>query len=429
MSGQFSITETDGVTPHTLTFGVSATGGAPPHGVAVPTPGGGWTLNGDAVMSGATLRLTPAIANKAGSAVFYQPVPGDGLKATFTAQLSGGTGGDGLTFSLINPTDGVSALGHGGNMLGYGGLHGVAVVIATRKDTGFPSANFVGISNGTLGSGSAAHLTFLAYSTAVPNLRVGTHAITVTVTGGKVSVAVDGRTYVSATASIPATVLPAFTAANGTATDVHAISAATITATSGAVPSPGGGWSFNGKAAMSGSDTVLTQAVSNQAGSVVYPRAVQTSGFAATFDAQLNGGTGADGMTFALLDPAAVKATAVGPSGQGLGVAGLKGVAVVLGTTPVPGTPAGDWVGISTGSANGRPTFIATKALAALRTGSHRVTVSLSNGTLTVKIDGTTVLTHAVSAPAKALLAYTASTGSSTDMHIVRNAAIASPGF
>ena len=428
MSGKYTITATDGSTSRTVTISVSATGIGPAH-VAVPTPGGDWRVNGSAVMSGTALRLTPAMASQAGSAVFYQPVASNGLKATFTAQLSGGSGGDGLTFSLINPGDTTSALGHGGNMLGYGGLHGVSVVLATRKDVGFPAANFVGISNGTTGTGSAVRLTFRAYSAAVPNLRSGTHVVTVTVSGSKVSVAVNGKTYVSATVSIPAAVLPAFTAANGAATDVHAISAATITSAAGAVPPPGGGWSFNGRAGLIGSDAVLTPLVTNQAGSVVYPRAVTTGKLTATFDAQLTSGSGGEGMTLALLDATTAKATALGAGGQGLGWAGLKGIAVVLATKQMPGTPAGSWVGISAGSANGMPTFIATKALGSLQGGAHRVTVSLSSGTLTVTIDGVMVLTHAVTAPAKALVAYTAGTGNSTNLHIVRNAAIAAASF
>jgi hypothetical protein len=427
MTGKFTVTATDGFTSRTLTIGVGGVG-ATATAAAVPSPGGGWTLNGSAAMAGTALRLTPVTANTAGSAVFYQPVASNGLKAAFTAQLAGGSGGDGLTFSLISPSDTPAALGRGGSLLGFGGLHGVSVVLGTHKEPGFPAANFIGISNGTAGSGSAAHLTFRAYATAVPSLR-GAHVITVTVSGGKVSVAVNGKTYLTAAAAIPATVLPAFTAANGSATDVHQVSAATITPAGGTIPAPGGGWSFNGKAVMSGADASLTPVAANQAGSVVYPRAVATSKFTASFDAQLTSGTGGDGLTLALLNAATAKATSLGAAGQGLGWAGLSGVAVALGTQQLPGTPAGNWVAISAGSSAGVPTFIATKALGALRTGSHRVTVSLVSGTLTVAIDGVTELTQAVSAPSKALVAYTASTGSVTDLHLVRNAAISAASF
>jgi len=45
-----------------------------------------------------------------------------------------------------------------------------------------------------------------------------------------------------------------------------------------ALPPPGGGWSFNGSARLSGSSTKLTRAARNEAGSVVDPAAVPTSG-------------------------------------------------------------------------------------------------------------------------------------------------------
>jgi hypothetical protein len=52
------------------------------------------------------------------------------------------------------------------------------------------------------------------------------------------------------------------------------------------------------------------------------------------------------------------------------------------------------------------------------------VTVSLKAGTLTVAIDGTTVLTQTVTVPSSAYVAFTGGTGSVTDRHLVQNAAI-----
>ena len=71
--------------------------------------------------------------------------------------------------------------------------------------------------------------------------------------------------------------LPAFTAATGSLTDVHAVSGVTLSASSGAVPPPGGGWSYNGSAALHGSDTILNHAATHQRGTVIYPRAVSTA--------------------------------------------------------------------------------------------------------------------------------------------------------
>jgi hypothetical protein len=430
ITAQYVVTTTDGFTTRTTTIAVGGVGAPAAAGVtAVPSPGGGWTLNGSASMTGSTLQLTPVTASKAGSAVFYQPVPSNGLKATFTARLNGGTGGAGMTFSLLSPASATTALGTGGGELGFGGLNGVSVVLGTRQDAGDPSANFVGIATGA----SSGHLVYAATSTAVPNLRSGSPVVTVTVSGTKVTVAVNGHAYVSATVPVAATVLPAFTAANGTTGgDIHAVSGVAITTTAtGAIPAPGGGWSYNGTSAMAGAATVLTQAgVVNQAGTVVYPHAVGTASFSATFNVALGGGNGGDGMTLALLSTGS-KVTSVGANGSGFGFAGLNGLAVVLGTSSVAGAPSTDFVGIETGTAGGTPSFVATKDLTGavnLRSGTHMVTVSLTAGTLSVAIDGTTVLTHTVTVPSSAYVAFTGSTGALTDRHLVQNAAISSGG-
>ena len=107
--------------PRTLTIAVSGDGVPPAAGTGtVPSPGGGWTLNGSAAVLGTTLDLTPAAAGQAGSAVYYQPERGTDLRASFTLHASGGPGGDGVTFSLLKPADPAAALGGGGE-LGFGG--------------------------------------------------------------------------------------------------------------------------------------------------------------------------------------------------------------------------------------------------------------------------------------------------------------------
>jgi hypothetical protein len=122
--------------------------------------------------------------------------------------------------------------------------------------------------------------------------------------------------------------------------------------------------------------------------------------------------------------------TSVGANGQGLGFAGLSGLAVVLGTDQVPGAPSANFVGISTGATSGTLNFVATAALpASLRAGTHVVTVFLRNGTLTVSIDGSVVLTNTVSVPATARVAFTGSTRNLTDLHIVRDGALSSVGW
>jgi len=426
-TGSFQLTWTDASGTHTLTVPVTGTGAAPATGKAVPPPGGGWTLNGSAQMSGTSLILTAATNSQAGSAIYSVPEPSNGLTATFTAKIGGGTGADGMTLSLLNAAKaGPTALGGGGGDLGYGGLSGVAITLNTHKNPGYPSANFIGLATGTSGGG----LAFAATATNVPALRTGSHAIGVGVSGQTVTVSVDGKQVLAHTlpaSTIPSSVLIGFTGGTGSLNDQHAVTAASITAGGNPLPAPGGGWSYNAAARMSGPDTVLTPATGHLAGSVVYPAAVPTDGLQVTFNAQLSGGTGADGMTFALLNPAKSSATSVGGSGGDLGFGGLTGVAVTLDTYHDTGYPAGNFVGITAGLGTSGLAFQASALLIPqLRSGTHTVTVQVTSaGVLVVWLDGEQLL--ALPEPSlgpTSLLAFTGGTGGLTDMHVVRDVAI-----
>ncbi|MHB1431345.1 MAG: choice-of-anchor D domain-containing protein, partial [Streptosporangiaceae bacterium] len=152
VSSSYSITWTDAAGAHTISIPVTGTGIPPSSGIAVPPPGGGWTLNGSAQMSGTALSLTQTTANQAGSAVYAMPQNSNGLHATFTAQIGGGTGGNGLTMALLNASGSkLTALGGRGAQLGWGGLSGVAISLVTTKSAGEPSSNFIGIATGTSG--------------------------------------------------------------------------------------------------------------------------------------------------------------------------------------------------------------------------------------------------------------------------------------
>jgi hypothetical protein len=215
------------------------------------------------------------------------------------------------------------------------------------------------------------------------------------------------------------------------------VSGVSISAGGGTVPPPGGGWSYNAAAGLSGSDSVLTPAAQTVAGSVVYPTPLTLSGLSATFDAQLTGGTGADGLTVALLDPASSSATSVGGTGAELGFGGLTGVAVTLVTHQDPGYPAGNFIGISTGlKSPGQLAFQSiAQGIAPLRDGTHTVGIKVvrSGGTdvLIVTLDGEQVFQSAeplLTTWGTARLAFTAGTGALTDVHTVRDVAISTAG-
>jgi len=238
-------------------------------------------------------------------------------------------------------------------------------------------------------------------------------------------VTVDGKAAVSATVTLPATVLPAFTGATGSRNDVHAVSGVSVSSGTVKPPAPGGGWSYNGNSFMDGPDTRLTGALTSQNGSVVYPVAVASNGLRVKFNEQIGGGTGADGMTFSLLNPATAS-TGMGSGGFGLGFAGLSGVAVVFDTHVTTGYPSSNFAAISS-AATSAGVLKLTKAvneIGQLRAGTHSVEVSVSGGVLTVFFDGEQIFGLNVTLPSTVKLAFTGATGGLTDVHEVRNAAI-----
>jgi predicted lipoprotein with Yx(FWY)xxD motif len=414
--GTYTLTASDGHNPaQKLTIPVAGRGAAPASGVVVPSPGGGWTVNGSAHFIGTTLRLTPAVNGKIGSAVYSQPLTSNGLQATFTARIGGGTGADGLTFAMLDATKATTtSRGNGANKLGFGGLPGVAVALDT-----FPRQS-VGIVTGQTATG----LIYAAKTTNVPNLRSGAHVIGVTVTGSRIVVTVDGKTAVTASVPLPPTVLAAFTGANGGLADDHDVSGVSIHTGAVRLPPPGGGWSYNRSALMAGPDTQLTT-VSGGVGSVVYPAPVASNGLRVRFNLQIGGGTGADGMTFAMLSPTTPN-WAIGSAGAGLGFAHLSGVAVVFDTHQVTGYPSSNFAGIATGVTSSGVLKLTSSVneIGQLRAGTHTVQVIVNGGVLVVYFDGAQILAQNVTLPRTVKLAFTAGSGNLTDMHTVRDAGI-----
>jgi hypothetical protein len=142
--------------------------------------------------------------------------------------MNGGTGGQGATFSLLNPSlSAPTAVGSSGSGLGFGGLPGVAVAFVTQPQSGIQSANFVGIATSTTGG----KITFVASTTNIPSLRGAAHEVLIHIVGTTLTVSIDGTQVLSTpVASLTPTALVGYTASTGasTSTDVHTVSAAQI---------------------------------------------------------------------------------------------------------------------------------------------------------------------------------------------------------
>jgi energy-converting hydrogenase Eha subunit A len=199
----------------------------------------------------------------------------------------------------------------------------------------------------------------------------------------------------------------------------------------GTIPSPvSGGWQLNGTAVLnttaSPPNLELTPATNWVAGSAFYPTPVAGTGITASFDVFLGSGSGADGMTFTLADASVTKPAALGVNGGGEGFSGITGVAVSFDTWKNSGDPAGNFVGIATtNSAQQSLNYVATNtSVPSLRNTVHHVVVTTNGTGITVTMDGTQILTYAMTLPSQVLVGFTAACGGFDDIHQVQNVSI-----
>jgi hypothetical protein len=190
----------------------------------VPTPENpGWKLNGTAARSGPDLDLTPAESDVAGSAFWTHPVLSDNLHVSFDAEMSNGTttGGDGLTLALANAGSATpSSLGGDGSDLGWGGIHGVAIALATYPSPNNPNANSIGVVTYLNGKGNLVWANDYVLAT---DLRSGVHRVAVSINGDVISVSLDGTPLFQESVPVPKRVYVGFTAGTGTAADSHEV--------------------------------------------------------------------------------------------------------------------------------------------------------------------------------------------------------------
>ncbi|MGH9019613.1 MAG: lectin-like domain-containing protein, partial [Acidimicrobiales bacterium] len=198
-----------------------------------------------------------------------------------------------------------------------------------------------------------------------------------------------------------------------------------------AVPAPGSGlWVSAGSATTTGSVVTLTPAVSYQAGSTFWSTPITGGSFVANFTASADNGSGADGLALVLADASALASpppAPLGANGNGVGFGGVKGLAVVIGEFPDPGTPGTQWVGVADGAnpAGGLHWLSPPVALAgSTQDTPNDVTVELDNSVIDVWVNGVAVTTQPVTAPASFLIGFSAGTGLWTNDHQVAGVTI-----
>jgi len=204
---------------------------APSVPLAIGDPiAGGWDLNGSTVQSGGATQLTTTSPGYQGGTAFWPtPVSSDDLKVTFTSTIGGGgaQGADGTALVLADPSTSPTATGYYGGGLGFSGINGIAVCIDTYLVAGYPSGNFVGVSNGPVNSSTPDVLNWLSTANVVASLR-STHTFTVTLDDGTLTVTMDGNLLLTQAVSVGPKVLLGFSGGTGAITDTHAVSGTSI---------------------------------------------------------------------------------------------------------------------------------------------------------------------------------------------------------
>ena len=418
------ITASDGQGVRTVQFTGTGTLGDP--------GANGWQRNGSATVSGGSLRLTPGSKNATGSSFAPVLVAAQGLDIRYTTTITGSAAsGDGNALVLASPSVAPTSIGRGALDFGTGGLPGLSVVLSTVRVPGGAPKNFVGVSDGTQPK-NPKRLRFLRTSNEVPDLH-GSVAMRVIVTANSLNVYVNGAPVMSVPVAPTPNVRLGFTGSTGANGAAQVISGVSVIAggPNTIVGDPtAGGWKLNGSTVLSGGALQLTQAgKTTQAGTAFWPTPLSGSDLSATFTSTIGGGgtSGADGLTLVLAN-ASTSPSAVGGPGGGLGFSGISGVAVALDTYQNAVNPSSNFVGVTDGPITPTvPTnlhWLATDtSVAPLRT-SHIFNVNLSDGTLSVTMDGTLILSTQVSVGNNVLLGFSGGNGALTDTHSVSGVTI-----
>ena len=175
------------------------------------------------------------------------------------------------------------------------------------------------------------------------------------------------------------------------------------------------GWQRNGFATLTGDDLYLTHAADGFGSGTCWRTTLEpTDGLDVTFTVEMSGGSGADGITFALADPA-TPATFQGGGGGDLGLVGCTSLALAL------DTGAGSRARIVTTDADSMDAVATYAGALDLRAAPVTIRVLYADGALSVWLDDVLAFDEVtVAAPANARIGWTGANGGANDDHIVR---------
>jgi hypothetical protein len=160
------------------------------------------TVNGDGTWATSSgngyLSLTEAVVGKVSTALLNDTVPADDLYVSFNFSTGdgGGTGADGLSLALLDPSTAATAIGSAGGGFGVLTLTGYAVEVDTYENGGWdPDGNHIALID-------ASNLSVYATSSAIPTIEnAGEFFLEMTKSGSTITVALDGTTLFTHTLS------------------------------------------------------------------------------------------------------------------------------------------------------------------------------------------------------------------------------------
>lgn len=219
---------------------------------------------------------------------------------------------------------------------------------------------------------------------------------------------------------------------NGTSANATSSTAALFVGPLGQVPDLcDTNWNAVGSAIVqTGCKYQLTASSGNQHGEIVWPTLVATDNIVLSFTVTLSNpsSTPADGFTVVLGDPSlGATPTSTGATGFGLGAQGIPGLVFGFDTYHNAGDPVVPYVAVGRGETNlfEAPWFMVNTNIPQLVSSSnpisHDYTVTLTQGTLTMTLDGVVVMSGNVTPPPSAYLYVTASTGGSWETTVISN--------
>ena len=186
-----------------------------------------WHRNGSATLVGSTLKLNSGGTNQAGSAWNTTLNKSASTTVTFTPVVPSTSVADGFALLYGSSKTPATFVGGSGFNMGFApnSTGVIAVVFSEYAEAGSPGANFVGISNGSVGT----RLRWLSTALLPTALSSLSGPITVVSTATSLTVYVSGIRVLKTTVALPATPRLGFSGSSGGLTGSHGVSGVTIT--------------------------------------------------------------------------------------------------------------------------------------------------------------------------------------------------------